>query len=107
MIWTVLIALYGLFVAIGGIIGYFKARSRISLIAGLSSAVALWIAAYATLTNRMSGLLFATLIAISLGIFFSFRWAQTRRFMPAGLMTILSAIATIAFAVGALNLEQK
>ena len=100
MIWTVLIALYGLFVAIGGIIGYSQARSRVSLITGLGSAVGLWIAAYATLSNRVSGLLLATLIAISLAIFFSFRWTQTRKFMPAGLMTLLSVVAMIAFAAG-------
>lgn len=100
MIWTVLIALYGLLIAIGGIIGYLKARSRVSLIAGLSSAAGLWLAAYANRRNQPSGLLLATLIAILLIIFFSFRWGQTRKFMPAGLMTILSAVATILFVAG-------
>lgn len=100
MIWTVLVALYGLLIAIGGIIGYTKARSRVSLIMGLSSGVVLWFAAYATSTtleNRIGGLFFAALIAIALAIFFSFRWRTTRKFMPAGSMSILSIIATIAF----------
>ncbi|MGG6270299.1 TMEM14 family protein [Leptolyngbya sp. AN10] len=103
MIWTVLIAVYGALIAIGGIIGYTKARSRDSLLVGLSSGVALLFAAYVTSTtlgNRIGALLFAALIAITLAIFFSFRWRVTRKFMPAGLMMILSTVATIAFAAG-------
>lgn len=97
MTWTLIIALYGLLVAIGGIIGYVKARSQISLIAGLGSAVALWIAAYLTLTNALSGLILAVCVAAELLVFFSLRWAKTRKFMPAGLMAVVSLVATIAF----------
>lgn len=97
MTWTLIIALYGLLVAIGGIIGYLRARSEVSLIAGVGSAGALWIAAYTTLTNVFTGFLLAACTAAALLIFFSVRWVKTRRFMPAGLMAILSLIATIAF----------
>lgn len=97
MTWTLIIALYGLLVAIGGIIGYVKARSQASLVAGVGSGVVLWIAAYITLTNAINGLILAVCIAGELLVFFSLRWAKTRKFMPAGLMAILSLVATIAF----------
>ncbi|MBD1824607.1 TMEM14 family protein [Cyanobacteria bacterium FACHB-DQ100] len=103
MLWTILIALYGLLVGIGGIIGYIKAGSRVSLMTGLGSAVALGVAAYANSGNRVRGLLVAILIAIALTTFFGLRWRETRKFMPAGLMTLLSAVAAIAFAVGVAN----
>lgn len=99
MTWTLIIALYGLLVAIGGIIGYVKARSQVSLIAGIASAVALWIAAYTTLTNALTGLILAVCIAGALLVFFTVRWTKTRKFMPAGLMAVVSLIATIAFIV--------
>lgn len=110
MIWTILIALYGLLIAIGGIIGYTKARSRISLMMGLGSGVALLFAAYATTTtptNRVGALFFANLIAIALAIFFGFRWRTTRKFMPAGLMSILSIAATIAFTAGFITIASN
>jgi uncharacterized membrane protein (UPF0136 family) len=94
---TLIIALYGLFIAIGGIIGYLKARSQASLISGLISAVALWIAAYRTLSDVFGGVLLADCIAVALLIVFAVRWSKTRKFMPAGLMTILSLIAAIVF----------
>ncbi|MEP0895803.1 MULTISPECIES: TMEM14 family protein [Leptolyngbya] len=94
---TLIIALYGLFIAIGGIIGYLKARSQISLIAGLGNAIVLWIAAYVTLNNLDGGLILAVCIAVELLVFFSLRWSKTRKFMPAGLMAILSLIATVGF----------
>jgi uncharacterized membrane protein (UPF0136 family) len=89
---TLIIAFYGLFVALGGIMGYLKAKSRVSLTSGLGSAVALWIAAFQSLSNLLGGL-----IASVLTIFFSLRWIKTRAFMPAGLMSILSFLITALF----------
>lgn len=103
-VWAGLILVYGLLVAIGGIIGYTKAKSKVSLISGLVSGVALAIAAYITLNAPTSGLPLATLIAGLLLVIFGVRFSKTRLLMPAGLMTILSLVATIAFAFGWLQL---
>lgn len=104
LVWSGLILVYGLLVAIGGIMGYTKARSKVSLISGLGSGLLLAIAAYITLNAPASGLQMATLIAGLLLVIFGVRFSKTRTFMPAGLMTILSLIATIAFAFGWLQL---
>jgi uncharacterized membrane protein (UPF0136 family) len=97
---TGLICLYALLVAVGGIVGYAKARSRVSLMSGVGSGVALAIAAYASWQTPSVGLGLATAIAALLLVVFAIRFRKTRSLMPAGLMTGLSLLATIVFAWG-------
>lgn len=98
--WVGLIVVYASVVAAGGIFGYVKARSKMSLISGLGSAMVLAIAAYITDQFPIGGLALAGLVAFLLVIVFAIRSAKTRAFMPAGLMTLLSTIATIIFWAG-------
>jgi uncharacterized membrane protein (UPF0136 family) len=100
LIWVGLIVIYGLLVAIGGLIGYAKAKSKVSLISGLGSGLVLAIAAYLSSKGSSNGLTLATIVAVILLIVFSIRWSKTKTFMPSGLMAILSLCATIAFGVG-------
>jgi uncharacterized membrane protein (UPF0136 family) len=99
-LWSGLIVVYGLLVAIGGIIGYRKAGSKVSLLSGLGSGVALAIAAYLTWQNLRIGLSVATIIAIALAIVFGMRWSKTGAWMPAGMMTILSGLIAIILISG-------
>ncbi len=98
IIWFVLI--YALLVAIGGIMGYVKAQSKPSLISGLISGVALAIAWYIGLQNPTAGLAIATFFALVLLIVFALRFRRTGKLVPAGLLAILSLVATILFAIG-------
>lgn len=98
-----MILVYGLLVAIGGIFGYIRARSKPSLISGLVSGVLLVIAWAIGLQTASWGLGVATLIAIGLLIVFALRFQKTQKFMPAGLLAILSLVAAIGFAIGWLN----
>jgi uncharacterized membrane protein (UPF0136 family) len=84
---------YGILVLLGGIIGYIKANSKISLISGTFSGLLLILAATAKLQGQYWGLILAAVITAVLVVFFTFRLAKTRKFMPAGLMTILGIIA--------------
>ncbi len=94
-----IIPVYALIVIFGGIFGYLKAKSKMSLISGLVSGVALlanWLLAESIAVK----LGMATAIAAVLSITFIIRFVRTRKFMPAGLMMLLSLAATIVFALG-------
>ncbi len=98
IIWLILV--YALLVTIGGIIGYVKAKSNQSLISGLGSGAALAIAWYVSIQNPMLGLALAALIALALLVVFALRFRSTSKFMPAGLLALLSLAATVLFAIG-------
>ena len=84
---------YGILAIIGGIIGYRKANSKVSLISGIISGLLLMIAAFVHLQGQTWGLSLAAVITAVLIVVFGFRLAKTRKFMPAGLMTIVGVVA--------------
>jgi uncharacterized membrane protein (UPF0136 family) len=90
----VVLIIYAVLLIVGGIIGFIKGRSRPSLIAGiLSGLVAVgaifWIAAT---NNEQGGYALGLLLSIVLFLFFGYRAAITRRFMPAGMLAVASAV---------------
>lgn len=93
------IPVYGLIVALGGVFGYIKAQSKMSLISGLVSGAAL-LATWFFAISLPIKLGVATSIAAVLLITFIIRLVRTRKFMPAGLMMLLSLAATTVFALG-------
>jgi uncharacterized membrane protein (UPF0136 family) len=84
---------YGILAIAGGIIGYIQARSRVSLLSGSISGLLLILAAYLQLQGQTWGLILAVLVTGVLVVVFAVRLAKTRKFMPAGLMTILGMVA--------------
>ncbi|MBD2518103.1 hypothetical protein H6G93_24615 [Nostoc sp. FACHB-973] len=84
---------YGILAIAGGIIGYIQARSQVSLLSGSISGLLLIIAAYLQLQGQTQGLILAVFVTAVLVVFFALRLAKTRKFMPAGLMTILGMLA--------------
>jgi uncharacterized membrane protein (UPF0136 family) len=84
---------YGILSIIGGIIGYIQATSRVSLLSGSISGLLLIFAAYFQLQGQAWGSILAVLVTAVLVVFFVFRLAKTRKFMPAGLMTILGMVS--------------
>ncbi|MUG97607.1 hypothetical protein F7734_36935 [Scytonema sp. UIC 10036] len=84
---------YGILVVIGGIIGYFKSSSTISLVSGSLSGVLLLFAAFVQFQGQSWGVMLASVVTAVLVVFFAFRLAKTRKFMPAGLMILLGALA--------------
>ena len=90
------LVLYAVLLAVGGVIGYTKAGSRPSLIAGLASAVGAILALLLSLQNRTLGMGLACLLAILLFVFFGYRYAaKTRKFMPAGLLSVVSLVVLV------------
>lgn len=80
---------YIILLVIGGLIGYLKAKSKISLIMSAAFAAALSLcAAGIVFQYYMADILLALLIVV-----FAARVAKTKKFMPGGLMLIITIIA--------------
>ncbi len=90
---------YAVLLAVGGAIGYLKAGSRPSLWAGLGSALVAVVALLISVRNPQWGMGLAALLAFLLAGFFGYRFlVKTRKFMPAGLLAVLS-VAMLVLAV--------
>lgn len=80
---------YIVLLVIGGLIGYLKAKSKISLILSAAFAAALSLcAAGIVFQPYMADILLAILIVV-----FAMRVVKTKKFMPGGLMLIITIIA--------------
>lgn len=102
-----IIVIYALIVGIGGAIGYFKSTSMISLIAGVSSAIALLLSAIALYAKKKWGFYAALGIGGLLLVVFVLRFVKTMSLMPAGFMAILSLIFLITLFTRAGKLKRK
>ena len=92
----VALGIYAVLLAVGGAIGYLKAGSRPSLWAGLGSALASLVALLISVQNARWGMGLAALIALLLAGFFGYRFlVKTRKFMPAGLLAVLSVVMLV------------
>ncbi len=81
--------IYIIVLVAGGLIGFLKAKSRVSLIMSAAFAAALSLCA--------AGIVFqpyvADILLAALLVVFAMRLAKTRKLMPAGLMLILTIAA--------------
>lgn len=79
----------------GGVMGYAKAGSMASLIAGGVSGLLVLVAAVLLKSNVVAGLVLGGVVALALVGRFAPAFFSGGKFMPAGLMAILSAIALV------------
>jgi len=86
--WMILI--YALIVFLGGIFGYMKAGSAASLVSGVTFSAILGISAFVLFNGKLYGFYVATATAALLAAFFLYRFLLTYKFMPSGLMCIIS-----------------
>lgn len=87
---------YAAIVAIGGIIGFLKAGSVPSLVAGVGSGLLAGLGAQKVSANpRNVHLLLAT--SALLAVFMGVRYSRTQKFMPAGLVSLLSVAVTLRY----------
>jgi uncharacterized membrane protein (UPF0136 family) len=87
--------IFGLLTIVGGVIGYVKAGSTASIVAGAISGIALLIAAFLIPGNPALGLIVAGLVSVVLASRFVPAFMQTGKIMPAGLMAVLSVIGVV------------
>jgi uncharacterized membrane protein (UPF0136 family) len=86
------LAIYGVLLIVGGVIGKVKANSSPSLFAGVVSGAIALTGFWQSLSDPGVGFLTGGLVGLLLtGIFMS-RFVRTRKFMPAGLILLLSLV---------------
>jgi len=87
---------FGVLTIAGGVVGYVKADSVASIIAGSITGILLLVAAFLLPERRAIGLATAFIISLLLAAQFAPKFLRTGRVMPAGMMSILSVIGVIA-----------
>jgi uncharacterized membrane protein (UPF0136 family) len=98
----IVLGIYAVLLIVGGVIGFVKARSRPSLIAGVSSGlVALICLGLSATYNEAIGYSLGLALAIVLFLFFGTRAISSRKFMPGGLLAV-SSVLVIAVMVWSL-----
>lgn len=94
------LGVYALLLATGGVMGYLKANSRPSLVAGLASAAAtLGAILLALLASTTAGFALGLVVAAALIAVFFDRWRKTGKFMPGGMLCVVSAAVAALLAV--------
>src|SRR5437867_11939491 len=86
---------FGVLTIAGGIIGYVKAGSVASIVAGPVTGVLLLVAAYLLPEHRAAGLATAFIISLLLAAQFVPKFLRAGRQMPAGMISIQSGIGLI------------
>ena len=82
---------------VGGLIGFLKAGSKVSLITSALFAAGLVLTAIpglltASVASGVANVLLAILLVV-----FTIRFAKKKKFMPAGLMLVVTVLALISF----------
>jgi uncharacterized membrane protein (UPF0136 family) len=86
---------FGLLTIAGGIVGYVKAGSVASIIAGSITGVLLLVAAFLLPEYRAAGLATALIVSLLLAAQFVPKFLRSGTVMPAGVMSVLSVIGII------------
>lgn len=86
---------FGLLTIAGGVMGYVKAGSTISLVAGAISGVLLLVAAFLLPGHVVAGLVIGGLVSLLLAGQFLPAFFRTGKMMPAGMMSVLSILGIV------------
>jgi len=87
--------IFGALTIVGGVIGYVKAQSVPSIVAGAITGILLLVAGFILPQQRTAGLVIALVVSLLLALQFIPKLIRTGKVMPAGLMSILSVIGIV------------
>lgn len=99
----IVVLIYGIFTLVGGLIGFFRAKSKASLIAGGIFGILLIVCANLIKSGSPDAHIVAALISLALGIRFFRTWRVKRKLMPDLVMVVLSALTLIVTLVGVIR----
>ena len=85
--------IYIVLLLVGGLIGFLKAGSKVSLITSAISAAALILTTIPGLFAPRFARGLAEVIMVALLVVFAIRLSKTKKFMPSGLMLVITALA--------------
>lgn len=91
---TTLIA-FALLLFVGGLIGYLKSTSLISLFTGILSSILLFISIWASYRSLPWGRPLTLILVILLTLFFGYRFILTGHWMPGGMMCIAGIVTLL------------
>lgn len=94
-----IVFVYGLLIALGGIMGYVKGGSHASLISGGSFGLALLISAYFISIGKLAAQYTALILTFLLDGIFTYRFAKSLHFFPAGFLSLASLAVLIVIAL--------
>ena len=87
--------IFGILTIAGGVVGFLKAGSVPSLVAGAISGILILVGAWLLPERPAPGLILELVVALLLLGQFLPKFLRTGKAMPAGMMSILSAIAVV------------
>jgi uncharacterized membrane protein (UPF0136 family) len=88
---NIVLWIYIALLLVGGLIGFFKGKSRVSLLTSVSFAAILILCALDIVFKRYV----ADIVMVVLLIVFTLRLTKTKKFMPAGLMLVVTVAALV------------
>jgi uncharacterized membrane protein (UPF0136 family) len=96
--------IFGALTIAGGVMGFIKAGSNASLIAGGISGLLLLASGYLIATGKVQpGLILGIVVSVALAGRFVPGFLSTHKFMPAGMMALLSLAGIVMTALGFLK----
>lgn len=84
--------IFGLLVVVGGIVGYIRARSIVSLVSGVVCGAFLLYAASLIRQSYSAGIPTAAVVSALLAVIFTIRWLKSGKFIPSGVLLIFSLV---------------
>ena len=99
------LGVYALLLIAGGLVGYLKAGSRPSLIAGGVSGVLALLALAQSFQSPVWAFREGVVLAVALALVFGMRLRKTGKFMPSGMLLAVSGVAGVLLAAASYNLR--
>ncbi len=92
---SIVILIFAFILVFGGVMGYIKVGSYVSIITALVFACGLITCALLIQQGNSKAYKFAILLTLILLAFFGYRFSQNFQLMPGGLMTLLSCLTCL------------